>query len=216
MGRSTRTRRSRGMFIALEGGEGSGKSTLAIALEARLRAEGVDVVLTREPGATPLGLKIRELLLTQSATPPTALAELLLYEADRAQHCETVIEPALARGQWVLSDRFTDSSLIYQGVARGLGLPLVRQLNSIATQGLKPDLTLVLDIPPELGLTRAADRRKPLDRLESEPIAFHRKLRQGFLKLAKSPRHEVLDARMPAEALAEAAWQVLPKRGKKR
>lgn len=206
--------RPRGKFIALEGGEGAGKSTLLQALATRLRSEGIDVVLTREPGATPLGREIRELLLTQSASPPIALAELLLYEADRAQHCATVIGPALAEGKWVLTDRFADSSVVYQGVARGLGRALVEKLNAIATAGLKPDLTFVLDVPPELGLARAAGRRGHLDRLESEPLAFHRQLRNGFLALAKRQpaKYRVLDARLPAEQLAELAWTKMPKR----
>jgi dTMP kinase len=207
----------RGKFVAIEGGEGAGKSTLARALAERLRDEGLEVVVTREPGATLLGTKIREILLTSTDHPPTALAELLLYAADRAQHCATVIVPALARGAWVISDRFADSSVVYQGIGRGLGRPLVEKLNALATGGLTPDRTLLVDVPPELGLARAAQSHGgKLDRLESEPIAFHRKLRAGFLALArKQPaKYRVLDGRLPVERLVELAWSALPPRGR--
>jgi dTMP kinase len=207
----------RGKFVALEGGEGAGKSTLARALAERLRDEGLEVVVTREPGATLLGTQIREILLTSTDRPPTALAELFLYAADRAQHCATVIVPALERGAWVLSDRFADSSVVYQGIGRGLGRPLVEKLNALATAGLTPDRTLLVDVPPELGLARAAQGRGgKLDRLESEPIAFHRKLRAAFLALArKQPaKYRVLDGRLPAETLVELAWSALPPRGR--
>ena len=209
---------SRGKFVVLEGGEGAGKSTLAHVLAERLRDEGLEVVVTREPGATLLGTHIREMLLSASTHPPTPLAELLLYAADRAQHCATVIVPALERGAWVLSDRFADSSVVYQGIGRGLGRTLVEKLNAIATAGLEPDRTLLLDVPPELGLARAAEGRGgKLDRLESEPIDFHRKLRKGFLALAerRPSQYRVLDARLPADALAEAAWAAMPARNRR-
>lgn len=196
------------MFITLEGPEGGGKSTLAAALSRRLEESGYSVVATREPGGTDLGRQIRALLLEQGQV--SARAELMLFLADRAQHVQEVTLPALKSGQIVLCDRFTDSTLVYQGYARGLDLQMLRAANSWATDGLSPDLTLLLDIDPRVGL----DRLESKDRLDREPIEFHLKVREGFLQeAANSPdRIEVLSADRPAEAVEADAWELVSKR----
>ena len=191
-----------GLFVAFEGGEGAGKST-QIALAAQwLRVRGHEVVETREPGGTALGRELRGLLL-DPGSQVTPRAETLLYGADRAQHVETVIRPALAAGQVVLTDRYLDSTLAYQGAGRGLGAE-ARVVTSWATAGLLPDLTVLLDLDPAIGLARAENRAAP-DRLESAALSFHQAVRQGFLDLAAAEpaRYLVLDATQPAEALAE-------------
>jgi dTMP kinase len=169
-----------GMFVVFEGGEGAGKSTQLQRLAGVLTAEGYDVVVTREPGATPEGRKVRELLLDPASTL-SPRAEALLYAADRAQHVAQVVLPALARGAVVLSDRYVDSSLAYQGAGRALEPQEVAQLSDWATQGLVPALTVLLDVDPAVGLARATGEP---DRIEQESLAFHRAVRQGFLDLA--------------------------------
>ncbi|MCW5890079.1 MAG: dTMP kinase [bacterium] len=172
------------MFVTFEGVEGSGKSTHVRLLAEHLRAAGRTVVETREPGGTPAGAAIRRLLLGDDAVPLEPLAELHLYCADRAQHVATVIRPALAAGHVVLCDRFSDSTLAYQGHARGLDLPTVRTLDALARDGLVPDVTFLLDCPPDEGLRRARGRDHGTDRFESAPLAFHERVRTGFLTLA--------------------------------
>ena len=192
-----------GLFIALEGGEGAGKTTQARMLAIWLREQGFDVVTTREPGATKVGMRLRALLLDTAHAGMSARAETLMYAADRAQHVAEVIGPALDRGAVVITDRYVDSSLAYQGAARGLRSEDVAWLSRWATGGLTPDLTILLDLPPLDGLGR---RTRSMDRLEAEPSEFHERVRAGFIGLAhrEPERYLVLDAtRPPAELTAE-------------
>jgi len=191
------------VFITLEGPEGAGKSTLRPPLAARLRAEGHEVVETREPGSGGLGAGIRHLLLNGEAMTPTA--ELFLFLADRAQHVADIIRPALNRGAWVLCDRHADSTVVYQGHARGLDVSLMRQLNAVATEGLRPNLILLLDLDPAIGLARQDAARR--DRLDAEPITFHQRVRQGFLTEARREpkRWSVLDASASTDSVLAAA-----------
>jgi dTMP kinase len=196
-----------GRFIVFEGGEGAGKSTQVQRLATRLRAEGHDVVITREPGATDVGARIRGLLLDPEPVDGGAIApraEALLYAADRAHHVASVVRPALARGAVVISDRYVDSSLAYQGAGRTLPVDDVRWLSGWATGGLKPDLVVLLDIDPTIGLARAGDRAQGVDRLEGEDLPFHERVRYAFLDLASAEpgRYLVLDASRAPEAVA--------------
>ncbi|MFV3385821.1 dTMP kinase [Pseudomonas sp. NY15364] len=184
-----------GLFITLEGPEGAGKSTNREYLAERLREQGVDVLLTREPGGTPLAERIRELLLDPSDEPMAADTELLLVFAARAQHLQQVIRPALAKGSVVLCDRFTDATYAYQGGGRGLSIERIAQLEQFVQGELRPDLTLIFDLPVEVGLARAAARGR-LDRFEQEGRGFFEAVRQAYLqRAAQSPqRYRVLDA----------------------
>jgi dTMP kinase len=170
-----------GKLITLEGPEGAGKTTQSDALLQWLVKAGYDLVVTREPGGTDLGRRIRHMLL-DAGSDITDKAEILLYAADRAQHVEKVIIPALRRGRIVLCDRYIDSTTAYQGYARGLGTEFVEQVNRIATGGLVPDLTLIYDIPPDKGMAR---KKSSLDRLEQEDLEFHRLVREGYLMIAR-------------------------------
>ena len=181
--------RRRGLFIVLEGPDKSGKSTQARLLAAALRARGLAVLHTREPGGTSVAEGVRAVLLNPRLTIDP-VAELFLYEASRAQHVAEKIRPALARGEAVLCERFTMSSEVYQGLARGLGLATAKKLNGVATGGLKPDLTIVLDIPVEQFDSR--DKHRKLDRLEREHVSFRVAVRKGYRELAKSQRKTVL------------------------
>jgi len=202
-----------GLFITLEGGEGSGKSTIAAELAKRLEAEGHLVTLTEEPGGTDLGRHFWTYLRSR-AEPLTPLAELLLFEAARAQHVERVIRPALGEGRIVICDRFTDSSVAYQGYGRDLGADFVESLNATATGGLRPDLTLLLDAPVEVGLRRARSLEvgesatKARDSIGGEAAAFHQRVRDGFLAVAKSEpdRVAVIDAQPPLDLVVKACW----------
>lgn len=187
-------------FIVFEGGEGAGKSTQSRALADYLEARGHRVRRTREPGGTPAAEAIREVLLDPANAGLDDRAEALLFAAARGDHAARVIRPALERGEIVISDRYLDSSVAYQGVARGLGAERVAELSLWATGGLLPDLTIVLDVDPALGLARVVGP----DRLESEPLEWHARVRQGFLDIADaSPdRYLVLDGSRPAEDLA--------------
>jgi dTMP kinase len=195
-----------GLFIVFEGGEGAGKSTQVERLAERLRTQGRDVVVTREPGATAVGSRIREMLLESDADAVTPRAEALLYAADRADHVASVVRPALARGEVVISDRYVDSSLAYQGAGRTLLVDEVSWLSSWATGGLRPDLVVLLDVEPHVGRQRVADRGTRHDRLESESDAFHERVRYAFLDLASADpnRYLVLDATRPPDAVAAA------------
>lgn len=180
----------KGYFITFEGIEGAGKTTQALRLYDYLLEKKKKVILTREPGGTETGKKIREILLSQTDEIFPATAELFLYEADRNLHVENVIKPKLSKGFIVICDRFTDSTLAYQGYARGLDINLVKNLNKIATGGLKPDLTFLIDIPAEEGLKRIS-REREKDRIEEEDITFHKKLREGFLKIAEDEKERI-------------------------
>ncbi|MEU8657710.1 dTMP kinase [Actinoplanes philippinensis] len=201
-----------GVFVVFEGGEGAGKSTQVTRLADALKAEGRDVVVTREPGATDIGSRIRGLVLDRDKTEaPSARAEALLYAADRAHHVATVVRPALARGAVVISDRYVDSSLAYQGAGRTLPVQEVSWLSAWATGGLKPDLVVLLDVDPGVGLNRVDSRGAGADRLESESRAFHERVRYAFLDLAASDpkRYLVLDASRPVDEIAEAVVERL-------
>jgi len=197
-------RKYSGMLISFEGGEGAGKSTQIRQLEASLSAAGYEVLTVREPGSSAISESIREVLLSTENSALSHRAELLLYEAARAQLTEEVIEPALRAGMVVLCDRFFDSTTAYQGYARGLDIDTITDLNLFATGGIVPDMTFVLDLPPDLGLARAAETGNP-DRLESENLHFHTQVREGFLAIAESnpDRVRVLDATAGPDALAE-------------
>ena len=196
-----------GIFVVFEGGEGAGKSTQVTMLSEAMREAGHDVVVTREPGATDMGARIRSLVLSngEGADPPSPRAEALLYAADRAHHVATVVRPALARGEVVISDRYVDSSLAYQGAGRTLPVQEISWLSSWATGGLKPDLVVLLDVDPTVGLGRVDTRGAGPDRLESESRAFHERVRYAFLDLAAADpkRYLVLDAARPAGEIAD-------------
>jgi len=202
-----------GLFVALEGGEGVGKTTQARLVAIWLREQGYDVVTTNEPGATKLGMRLRALLLDTAHAGMSPHSEALLYAADRAEHVARVIDPALERGAVVITDRFIDSSLAYQGAGRGLMTAEIARLNSWATEGREPDLTVLLDMDPEQGLGR---RARSADRLEAEPLDFHRRVRAGFLALARAkPDHYlILDATAPVgqitERIKDRIREVLP------
>ena len=190
----------RGLFITVEGGEGAGKSTNIAYLEARLRDAGVDLVVTREPGGTRLGEDVRELLLQPRQEVVDPLAELLLIFAARAQHISEVIEPALADGRWVLCDRFTDATYAYQSGGRGLPAGHVRTLEDFVQGDLRPDYTLLLDCPVDVGMARA-DQRGERDRIEQEQAAFFERVRQTYIQLAaeSSGRYRIIDAGRPLD-----------------
>jgi len=195
-----------GMFVAFEGGEGTGKSTQAALLADVLRKRGHDVVVTFEPGATAVGRRLREVLLDRASTGISARTEALLYAADRAQHVAEVIRPALARGAVVISDRYVDSSLAYQGAGRELDEHEVRRLSRWATGGLAPDLTIVLDVEPSVGLARATG---PGDRIEIEALEFHQRVRSQFLELARRGRDRYLVVDVTTADAAQVHARVL-------
>jgi dTMP kinase len=191
----------KGYFISVEGGDGSGKSTQIRKIEAYLQEKGLDYILTREPGGTPVAEKIRELILDPANKALTGRAEMLLYAASRAQHVEEKILPALAEGKVVLSDRFTDSSIAYQAYGRGLG-DMVAEVNRIATGGKEPDLTIFLNITPARGMARKNKQDgHELDRLELEKAAFHETVYEGYLALARENNERIanIDADRPIE-----------------
>ncbi|MCZ6677899.1 MAG: dTMP kinase [Candidatus Poribacteria bacterium] len=181
----------RGLFITFEGTEGSGKTTQIQRLSAELRQAGHAVCVTREPGGTPISERLREIFLDPNYGEMASRTELLLIAAARAQHVSERIRPALEAGKIVISGRFSDSTVAYQGYRRGLDLDLIRHLNEIATQGLSPDLTFVLDLPVEIGLQRAQQSRGSLDRLEREALESHRRVRKGYLAIARQEPHRV-------------------------
>ena len=200
-----------GLFITLEGPEGAGKSTNREYLAERLREQGIDVLLTREPGGTPLAERIRELLLTPSRETMAADTELLLVFAARAQHLAEVIRPALARGSVVLCDRFTDATYAYQGGGRGLSTARIEQLETFVQGSLRPDLTLVFDLPIEVGLARAAARGR-LDRFEQEGRSFFDAVRKTYLeRAALAPqRYRIIDAGQSLVEVQGALDALLP------
>jgi dTMP kinase len=190
------------MFITLEGIEGSGKTTQAGHIGNFLKRQGYDCVITREPGGTLIGKKIRAILLDPDSHAMDSLTELLLYFADRAQHVQEVVLPSITAGKTVLCDRYFDATLVYQGFARGVDTDFIRTLHRLILKDLKPDLTLILDLSPELGLRRAWEQIRAGERsghevrFENEALEFHQKVRQGYLKLAslEPERFRIVDA----------------------
>ena len=203
----------RGLFVTSEGGEGSGKSTQLSRLAERLRERGLDALVTREPGGTPVAEGIRSLLL-DPALAPGAIAEALLMVAARAELVATAIRPALEAGRVVLCDRYADSTLAYQGAGRGLDLRLLREWNRVATGGLGPALTLLFDLDPEVGLSRRGDAAGVPNRLDRESLAFHARVRAQYLELARAEpgRIVVIDAARPPGLVEAEAWEALSAR----
>lgn len=204
----------RGRFISFEGGEGAGKSTQARLLKPALEARGHGVLLTREPGGSPGAEEIRKLLVEGEPDRWTPLAETLLFLAARADHVARVIEPALASGTWVISDRFSDSTFVYQGLARGLGIDAVRKLQAAALGNFAPDLTLILDVEPRSGLGRAAARGLAENRFEQFDAEFHMRLRDGFHSIAaqEPQRCAVIDASADRDIVAANIWRTVVER----
>jgi dTMP kinase len=205
---------ARGRFITLEGGEGAGKSVQARALSRRLEGLGVEVVTTREPGGSPYAEALREIILSGEAARFGPAGEALLFSAARIDHIDRTIEPALARGAWVVSDRFADSTRAYQGAAGKLDATFIARLERVAVGDRRPDLTLILDLAPEQGLVRAALRRdagEAADRFEREGLAFHHALREAFLAIARAEpeRCVVVDASRDEATVAEAIWDAV-------
>jgi dTMP kinase len=207
---------SQGLFVTIEGPEGGGKSTQARLLAERLRACGRNPLLTREPGGTELGDRVRDLVLSESALQITERAETLLYCVARAQLVDEVLRPALREGRIVVVDRYTDSTLAYQAYGRGLDLGAIRSVLHFATDGLRPDLTILLDLPVADGLRRKRSQsadggRDDWNRFEAEATAFHERVRLGYLALAETEpfRWRVLDARQPASSLAEQIQELV-------
>jgi dTMP kinase len=227
---------ARGKFITFEGGEGSGKSTQAQRLADRLRGLGHDVVVTREPGGSPFAERLRAIILDPDVEPHAPLSEALLFYAARADHLDRVIRPALKAGQWVVCDRFSDSTRVYQGLAGDLDPKIIEALELLVVTPTKPDLTLVIDIPAEVGLGRAALRQtastgvQPVkgtagvsgrvvrsllaDRFEARGVDFHRRLRDGFLKIASADpkRCAVVDGQKGADEVTRAIWAAVESR----
>lgn len=200
-----------GKFITFEGGEGSGKSTHARLVAERLRSMGAKVVLTREPGGTIIGDEIRKILqYNRSSHNMTPECELLLFSASRAQHVREVIQPAVARGDIVLCDRFLDSTTAYQGYGRELPLELIAKVHQLAVGNCRPDLTLVIDLDPRIGMERARGREL-FDRMENQSLAFYQRVRAGFLDLARQEPHRfaVIDGARKIEAVQADVWQTV-------
>lgn len=195
-----------GLFIAFEGGDGSGKSTQSRYLGSHLEALGDTVIMTREPGGTPIGNKLRALVLDHGNGTIDARTEALMFAASRAAHVDQIIRPALTRGDIVITDRYIDSSVAYQGVGRDLGTTQLRDLNAWATLGLRPDLTILLDVPESTGRMRRTGRVEAEDRIEAESDLFHAKIRKAFIvEAARTPdAYLVLDARRPRDEVAKA------------
>ena len=200
------------MFITLEGPEGSGKTTAVNYAVSKLEAMGYQIVRTREPGGTPISEQIRNVILDKSNTAMDERTEALLYAASRRQHLVEKVWPALKEGKIVICDRYLDSSLAYQGGARGLGVDNILNINNFATEGTFPDLTLLFDIEPEIGLARiSANANREVNRLDLEKIEFHRKVRNTFLELAKRypERFVIIDASKSQEEVAKATLEVM-------
>ena len=203
-----KTQKKKGFFISLEGIEGTGKTTQARLLADQLIKQDFEVLLTQEPGGTIIGNRIREVLLLPEHDEMSFTAELLLYNADRAQHLAEKILPALNRGMIVITDRFSDSTVAYQGYGRGIDLGLISSIDTIATNNTRPDLTLLFDLDIETGLARNRDINK-VDRLELETIEFHKRVREGFKEIAKKEPQRIMtiDASLPADQVHNTAWE---------
>lgn len=206
------------MFITFEGGEGAGKSTAIKRIVEKLTSEGYEIVLTREPGGTPIAEEIRNVILDKKNTAMDPRTEALLYAASRRQHLVEKVIPALKEGKLVLCDRFLDSSLAYQGGARGIGIDTVYKMNLFATEGMLPDLTILFDIKPEEGLARiAANSQREVNRLDVEKLTFHNKVRDSFHELAKKfpERFVIVDASKTPDEVFEDAYKAIEDRLKK-
>ena len=205
---------AQGRFISFEGGEGVGKSTQIRRLAARLTTAGYEVVATREPGGSPGAEAIRDLLVKGAADRWSPVTETLLMYAARRDHIERVIRPALARGAWVVCDRYADSTRAYQGAAGGTDPGLISAMETFVLEDVRPELTLVLDMAPEAGLARAADRTHAETRFESKGAGFHARLRQAFLDIAKAEpdRCQVIDATQDMDAVEAAVWSAVRER----
>ena len=203
-----------GRLITFEGGEGAGKSTQVSILVERLRNAGRHAIATREPGGSPAAEDIRETLLSGKVKQFGPFAEALLFSIARADHIDTVISDALARGQWVVCDRFLDSTRAYQGATGGVPAPVISALERLTLHGVMPNLTIVLDIPVEEGLARMARRRGAPDRFESQDVAQHERIRKAFLTIAEEEpgRCVVIDARKPEALVAEDVWEAVADR----
>lgn len=201
----------KGLFITLEGADGSGKTTQLNKIVEYFEAQKIPYIITREPGSTELGKKVREILLNHDGVVDST-CEMFLYLADRAQHITTVVNPSLAEGKIVLCDRHTDSTVAYQGYARGLDIERINYLNNIATQGRKPDLTLLFDVETSVAMTRVGNRAEK-DRLESEGAAFHSKVREGYLKIAEQEpeRVKVINSNLSVEDVWAQVFEILEK-----
>ena len=202
--------RQKGKFITIEGGEGAGKSTNIEFIKQHLKNKSVDLLCTREPGGTLYAEKIRDLLLSHESEPLAPNAELLLIFAARAQHLSELIMPALEQGQWVLCDRFTDATYAYQGAGRNLGYEAVSTLENLVQGQMRPDLTLILDIPVELGMSRVKQRGEP-DRFETEQLGFFATIRQAYLDMAQQnpQRYRVVDTRQTLEQVQASIADIL-------
>jgi len=200
---------TRGRFITLEGGEGAGKSTQARLLAEALGQRGVDALVTREPGGSPLAEEIRGALLSGAVAPLGPAAEAIMFSAARIDHLDRTIRPALAAGRWVISDRFADSTRAYQGVLGDLAPGFVRELERVTVGETRPDLTLILDLPADVGLERARARSSAADRFEAEGQSFHERLRDAFLAIARDEptRCVVIDADQEVERVAADIWR---------
>ncbi len=206
------------LFITLEGPEGSGKSSAMAIVYERLTQEGFQIIRTREPGGTPISEEIRNVLLDRKNTAMDLRTECLLFAASRRQHLVEKVWPALKEGKLVFCDRFLDSSLSYQGYARGLGIENVLNINLFATENTFPDLTLLFDLDPEIGLARISDNeQREVNRLDVEKLEFHKKVREGYLKLASMypERIIVIDASKPLEEVAETTYRIIKEHLKK-
>lgn len=206
-----------GRFITFEGGEGAGKSTQMRRLQQRLAEHGIEAIATREPGGSPHAETLREALLGGRAASLGPLGEAVLFSAARIDHLDRLIKPALTRGAWVICDRFADSTRAYQGARGGVEPRLIALLERVALLGTTPDLTIILDLPPRIGLERAERRRAPdenADRFEREDLAFHEGLRQAYLDIATGEpgRCCVVDALAPEEEVAQAIWHIVEAR----
>ncbi len=207
------------MFITFEGGEGAGKSTAIKKVVEKLESEGYQIVLTREPGGTPISEEIRNIILDKKNTEMDERTEALLYAASRRQHIVEKILPSVKEKKIVLCDRFLDSSLAYQGHARGIGIDKVLEMNLFATEGLEPDLTFFFDLDPEKGLERiAANSSREVNRLDVEKLSFHKKVREGFLMLAKrfEQRFVVIDASKDKDSVFQDVYSAIEERLKTR
>jgi dTMP kinase len=203
------------LFITFEGIEGCGKTTQIKRLARRLEGLGIQLTLTLEPGGTRIGQDIRKVLLDSKNAHLAPLAELILYAADRAQHIEEVVRPALEQGTWVLCDRFFDATVAYQGAGRGLDMNLIKTLNDLVTKGIRPDLTLLLDCPPETGIERAVKRisingEAGQDRFEREKMEFHKRVRDGYLEIAaREQRFAIIDATLSEDAVEAEILKII-------